>query len=581
MLKLMDQKVTHEQLADRFKCSERLVRDVKKNRKKYETEAAAGRGGSKKNVRTGNNPEVDAIALDLLEKARKTKMPVTRDVLRSFGRAARATLLADPAASKEVKARVEDFKAGERWARNFVKRNSIDSVRLHGEAGSVNKEAIKEAMEELKALCAKYPARLIFNVDETGLQWKLMPRRTYLSNLEDRKTARGSKGMFFKDRLSAIMCANADGTAKVDMSIIGKAKGPRCFNDTPSPLKYFSQANAWSDTATFRKWWCEVFLPFVRRFTHEPVLLLMDGCASHGDLVDDRGQVTIKFYPPNCTSVHQPVDLGIIAETKCNYRKELLDVKTSTMLVADTLRAEAKARKMKAGTMGLAQGHQPHVRDAAELLQKAWASVTAQDIARCFVKAETLPDEMAAELTKQYGKSQFHVAEPTLKALTETLNTLSTSVHEAHKQGTQIEDEDIAELIAELRIEPGKPLLEEAVNAIQGWATIEDDDEVVEALREDTVEDMTAQLAGTRVSTGREEEDEEEDSGDDNTGLARRVPPAYGELSSHFGVLEAAAEESGNGDAALYLAKAKMAMIAAHSKRRVRQADMREFVATE
>ena len=67
---------------------------------------------------------------------------------------------------------------------------------------------------------------------------------------------------------------------------------------------------------------------------------------------------------------------------------------------------------------------------------------------------------------------------------------------------------------------------------------------------------MTAQLAGTRVSTGREEEDEQEDSGDENTGLARRVPPAYGELSSHFGVLEAAAEESGNGDAALYLSKA-------------------------
>ena len=104
---------------------------------------------------------------------------------------------------------------------------------------------------------------------------------------------------------------------------------------------------------------------------------------------------------------------------------------------------------------------------------------------------------------------------------------------------------------------------------------------MAEALREDSLEDMTAQLAGTLVSTGREEEDEEEDSGDDNTGLARRVPPAYGELSSHFGVLEAAAEESGNGHAALYLAKAKMAMIAAHSKRRVRQADMREFVATE
>ena len=255
-------------------------------------------------------------------------------------------------------------------------------MRLHGEAGSVDKEAIKKGMEEVRALCEKYPARFIFNVDETGLQWKLMPRCTYLSVSEDRKTARGSKSMYFKDRLSAYMCCNADGTAKVDMAIIGKAKEPRCFKDGASPLKYFSQSNAWSDSATFLKWWREVFLPFVRRFTHEPVLLLMDGCSSHGDLVDDRGQVTVKCLPPLCTAVHQPMDLGVIAKTKVNYRKELLDVKASTMLVADTLRAEAKSRKMKAGTMGLAQGHQPHLRDAAELLKKAWASVTPRDIAR-------------------------------------------------------------------------------------------------------------------------------------------------------------------------------------------------------
>ena len=200
---------------------------------------------------------------------------------------------------------------------------------------------------------------------------------------------------------------------------------------------------------------------------------------------------------------------------------------------------------------------------------------------RCFVKAETLPEEMAAELTKQHAKTRFQIAEPTLKALTEALNTLSTSAHEAQQQGSRLEDKDIAELMAALRIELGKPIVGEAVNAIQGWATIEDDDQVVEALRQDAVDDRTAQLAGTRVSTGREEEDEQEDSGDENTGLARRAPPAYGEISSHFGVLEAAAEEIGNGDAALHLAKAIMAMITAHSARRVRQADMREFVATE
>ena len=42
-------------------------------------------------------------------------------------------------------------------------------------------------------------------------------------------------------------------------------------------------------------------------------------------------------------------------------------------------------------------------------------------------------------------------------------------------------------------------------------------------------------------------------SGDENTGRERRAPPAYDELSPHFGVLEAAAEESGKGDATFYL----------------------------
>ena len=88
---------------------------------------------------------------------------------------------------------------------------------------------------------------------------------------------------------------------------------------------------------------------------------------------------------------------------------------------------------------------------------------------------------------------------------------------------------------------------------------------------------MSALRAGTQVSTSGEQKDEEEEGGgDEHTGRERRAPPAYDELSSHFGVLEAAAEESGNRDVAFYLTKAKMAMIPARSAKRVRQADMRE-----
>ena len=43
----------------------------------------------------------------------------------------------------------------------------------------------------------------IFNVDETGVYYRLLPKRTYLSRTEKRKTARGTKGMKAKDRVSA------------------------------------------------------------------------------------------------------------------------------------------------------------------------------------------------------------------------------------------------------------------------------------------------------------------------------------------------------------------------------------------
>ena len=87
-------------------------------------------------------------------------------------------------------------------------------------------------------------------------------------------------------------------------------------------------------------------------------------------------------YPPNCTSKHQPQDIGIIAATKRYYRRKFLEVRVSTMSMADTLRKQAKERKMVSGTMGLAEGHPAHILDAAELLEAAWNDVTLATIAR-------------------------------------------------------------------------------------------------------------------------------------------------------------------------------------------------------
>ena len=78
-----------------------------------------------------------------------------------------------------------------------------------------------------------------------------------------------------------------------------------------------------------------------------------------------------------------------------------------------------------------------------------------------------------------------------------------------------------------------------------------------------------------------EEDEENEEEDDESTGRGRGAPPSYGELSSHFGIRGRAPQDSGNADAALYLPKARMAMIAAYANKRTRHADLREFVSTE
>jgi hypothetical protein len=68
-------------------------------------------------------------------------------------------------------------------------------------------------------------------------------------------------------------------------------------------------------------------LPAIREYTKEPVALLMDNCSSHEpSCIDPTGQVEIIFFPPNCTSVYQPLDQGIITTLKTFYKKEMLNL---------------------------------------------------------------------------------------------------------------------------------------------------------------------------------------------------------------------------------------------------------------
>ena len=84
--------------------------------------------------------------MDLFEKARVRKISVSRDIIRAFGRSAKATLLEAPTTSAAAKSKLKTFTAGFKWCENFVKRHNLKIKVLHGEAGSVNPELVKEGM---------------------------------------------------------------------------------------------------------------------------------------------------------------------------------------------------------------------------------------------------------------------------------------------------------------------------------------------------------------------------------------------------------------------------------------------------
>lgn len=223
-------------------------------------------------------------------------------------------------------------------------------------------------------------------MDETGLFYNLLPNRSYVK-VEHHKNARGLKLVKAKDRVTLFIATNATGNNKVPLCLIGKSLKPICFKHGPPCLKYFSQAKAWSDSKVFKQWW-EFFLNHIRMKTAEKVLLIMDNCGPHGsEITDPQNQVKVVFLPPNVTSMYQPMDSRVIAMVKKNYRYCLLRMILETFEERQVLHETAKRAKMGAGTMGLNEGHTPHLKDMMDILYTVWDEKPASKIKICWKKS--------------------------------------------------------------------------------------------------------------------------------------------------------------------------------------------------
>jgi hypothetical protein len=104
-----------------------------------------------------------------------------------------------------------------------------------------SKESTFAELESLPSLLEGYEPRDVYNADETGLFFNVLPERTLAYKGE---TCHGGKDS--KDRLTVLLCVDSDGSDKQVPFVIGKYLKPRCFKDGKKlPIKYHANSKAW------------------------------------------------------------------------------------------------------------------------------------------------------------------------------------------------------------------------------------------------------------------------------------------------------------------------------------------------
>ena len=87
----------------------------------------------------------------------------------------------------------EGFPFSSGWLHRFKQRAGISQHKIHGESTSASETLVAEGRKELQALLAQYSPEDTYNMDETGLFFKLEPTSTLASApVKGKKKARSA-----------------------------------------------------------------------------------------------------------------------------------------------------------------------------------------------------------------------------------------------------------------------------------------------------------------------------------------------------------------------------------------------------
>ncbi|UYV69592.1 hypothetical protein LAZ67_6004037 [Cordylochernes scorpioides] len=269
----------------------------------------AAQSSTLKRDRGGEFPDIEEALFRWIRQANAMKLAINGNILKE-----KAILLA-------LKVGQDNFETSNGWLEKFKARRNIAFKRLHGEAGSVDANSVATWKGEIiPSLLAKYSPQDIFNADETGLFYKLLPNQTMTIRGEKCEGGKKSKERILLLRENAV-CCNMDGSEKLPLLYIGKYRRPRCFHGMNIPSNYHFNTKVWMTGAIFTDWLKKLDQIFKRR--ERKMLLILYNCPAH-QIPEGLQNIEIRFLPALTTSALQPCDMGIIKALKDQYRKRMI-----------------------------------------------------------------------------------------------------------------------------------------------------------------------------------------------------------------------------------------------------------------
>ena len=234
----IEKKIPYRAIAAEFKCSTGVISTIKKNKRLIEDSLLANEPPTKKRLlekKTANH-DINILMYKWFLEVRSRNIPLSGPTIRQ-----KALKYADALG-------IVDFGASDGWLTRFKERYNIKFKEICDGLSSVDKNIVNNWKVNLINVCAGYRDEDIFNADESGLNWRCLPNKTFALAGEATHGIKNSK-----ERITLLLAASRTGE-KLKPLVIAKSANPRCFKNIKKenlPVTYRSNSSAWMVTDLF------------------------------------------------------------------------------------------------------------------------------------------------------------------------------------------------------------------------------------------------------------------------------------------------------------------------------------------